>query len=379
MVVRPKWWGGVAFSSLVFFGLTGQASSRVLAVASGSETCREVAADTPSRVLERRVLFLGFADETPKRLQDLAHNGIGGFFIMGSRSNAASLRKLQAQLVAIDAGTSSGSLRPFVAVDEEGGRVQRLKVLGALPSARAMGGLSPAGIAALASAHSAKMHALVPTGGINMDFAPDVDLDDRTSGIIADRSFSSSPKKAWTAAKAFANGLATNGILPVYKHFPGHGSASGDSHKLLPTTPPLSELEKHDLLPFKSAITANPAGLVVMMGHLVVPGLTAANTPASWSPAAYEYLRVTLGLNGMVVTDDLAMSALAAETSYARRAIRALSAGADMVLISTTVSIEKTLDELDVEAAHNPAFREALIAANQHVRAYGCSKLGLAS
>ena len=109
MLFRPKRLSAVVVSSLVVVGLAGPlaASSRdrtVAAVGDVANACTDVAVDTSSRVLERRVMFLGFADETPARLRDLAHNGIGGFFIMGSRANAASLPKLKAQLAGIDAG-----------------------------------------------------------------------------------------------------------------------------------------------------------------------------------------------------------------------------------------------------------------------------------
>jgi beta-N-acetylhexosaminidase len=179
-----------------------------------------------------------------------------------------------------------------------------------------------------------------------MDFAPVLDLDDRDNGVIADRSFSKDPKLAWAGAKAFADGLIAAGLTPVFKHFPGHGSASGDSHKALVTTPPIAELRKADLVPFGEAI--NSGAQVMMMGHLLVPGLTTGNTPTTWTPAAYQELR-RMGFAGVVMTDDLGMGALSVEKTIGARASRAVAAGADMVLFATTNGAEQILDTLEAD------------------------------
>jgi beta-N-acetylhexosaminidase len=329
----------------------------------------------PVREQLRRVLFLGFTNETPTRLKQLSAAGIGGFFVAGQRSTAADLAALTAQLDAIEEGRSSRRVGgPFIAIDEEGGRVQRLKALGALPDARTMGTMKPADVTALVSEHAKKMRALSKAGGINMDFAPVLDLDGRSSGVIATRSFSTDPEKAVTAASAFAAGLESNGITPVYKHFPGHGRASGDSHQLLPSTPPLSELEKSDLIPFKRVIDATPRQRVFMMGHLGVKGLsTNDSTPTTWSPKAYAYLRTTLGFKGLIITDDLGMGALKAVPTVAGRASLALIAGADLVLYSTTAGAEKVLDDLEAEATRSSALRSAIARAATNIRSYSCS------
>ena len=305
------------------------------------------------RAAARQLLMLGFIDETDARLKALAQNGIGGFFVMGSRRSADAIKKAKTQIAAIRAGASSENLtEPFIGVDDEGGRVQRFVGLGALPSARELGARPADDIRAIAKNHAKKLRSL----GLNMDFAPVLDLDDRDNGIIADRSFSKDPKQAWTAAQAFARGLTDAGIRPVYKHFPGHGSANGDSHQGLVTTAPITELRKADVLPFKDAI--RNGAQFMMMGHLLVPGLTSGTTPTTWTPAAYYELR-TMGFSGVIFTDDLGMGALSAENSVARRASRAINAGADMVLYATTIGAEQLLNGLvaDIESGKLPRAR----------------------
>ncbi|EUA43047.1 glycosyl hydrolase family 3 N terminal domain protein [Mycobacterium xenopi 3993] len=119
------------------------------------------------------------------------------------------------------------------------------------------------------------------TLGITVDFAPVVDVSDAPADtVIGDRSFGSDPAVVTAYAGAYARGLRDAGLLPVLKHFPGHGHGSGDSHTGAVTTPPLSELQRDDLVPYRTLVTANPVG--VMIGHMQVPGLT-GDQPASLS------------------------------------------------------------------------------------------------
>jgi beta-N-acetylhexosaminidase len=358
-------------------GVSAIAAVRGRVLTAPSTSCAEANPQPTGadRQLLRSLLFLGFADEAPQRLALLAKSGVGGFFIMGSRSSATSIKRLKTQLAAIDSGANANpASRPFVAVDEEGGRVQRLKALGILPSARAMGLLSPAAITKLASDHAAKLKSLVgdPTRGITMDFAPVLDLDSSAGGIIANRSFSADPAKAWQSANAFAEGLRAMGIVPVFKHFPGHGHATGDSHKLLPSTPPLVELLQSDLLPFKEMI-ASPGDHVVMVGHLLVDGLSDdATTPTSMSTKTYTFLRDELHFRGLVLTDDLGMGALAAIPQLSDRVAKAISAGADMALVATTIGIETVLDQLQAQMRKDQTLRAGVIRANRNIQTFRC-------
>ncbi len=342
MITRNAWTSRVARTVIVSALMILPVTQSSDANAETLRTCAPAASLT-NRAAARQLLMLGFTDETDARLNLLARNGIGGFFVMGSRRSQSSIKRAKAQIAAIRSGIATAKLTdPFIAVDDEGGRVQRLTGLGTLPSARELGAQPAADIRAIAKTHANKLR----TVGLNMDFAPVLDLDDRDNGVIADRSFSKDPKVAWTGAKAFADGLTDAGLTPVFKHFPGHGSANGDSHKGLVTTPPIAELRKLDLLPFADAIKSGAK--VMMMGHLLVPGLTNGTTPTTWTPGAYAELR-RMGFTGVIMTDDLGMGALSVEKTVARRASRAIAAGADMVLFATTNGAEQILDGLEAD------------------------------
>src|SRR5699024_2961522 len=123
--------------------------------------------------------------------------------------------------------------------------------------------------------------------GVTVDFAPSLDVSEQPDGaVIGDRSFSPDPARVVSYARAFATGLQDAGVTPVFKHFPGHGRSSGDSHHQSVTVPPLDQLVPHDLHPFAELAETSGAGM--MLGHQQVPGLTGVDRPASLSPAAYR-------------------------------------------------------------------------------------------
>ncbi len=170
------------------------------------------------------------------------------------------------------------------------------------------------------------------------------------NGPIGDRSYSGDPQSVIRNAGAFADGLRDGGVLPALKHFPGHGSASGDPHTAIVTTPPLAKLERKDLIPYETLIHAGP--VAVMVGHLDVPGLTESGTPASLSPAAYRYLRRKLGFDGLAVTDDLGtMKAITTRRSTVEAVVAALVAGADLAIIGPADSYDAVLARLDAASA----------------------------
>ena len=151
----------------------------------------------------------------------------------------------------------STALPLAVSVDEEGGRVARLsKLIGPAPSARELASKhTPDEVYGMALDRGHRMRGL----GITVDFAPDVDVTDAPDDtVIGDRSFSSDPAKVTEYAAAYARGLRDASVLPVIKHFPGHGHGSGDSHTGGVVTPPLSALQTDDLVPYRTLVTAAP-------------------------------------------------------------------------------------------------------------------------
>lgn len=241
-----------------------------------------------------------------------------------------------------------GPLPLAVSVDEEGGRVARLSsLIGSLPSARVLAKThTPDEVYQIALEHGRKMRGL----GITVDFAPVVDVTAAADDtVIGDRSFSSDPAVVTTYAGAFARGLRDAGLLPVLKHFPGHGHGSGDSHTGGVTTPPLADLQANDLVPYRTL--AGEAPVAVMIGHLQVPGLT-GDVPASLSPAAVGLLRSGgyggPGFDGPIFSDDLSsMAAIADRYGVAEAVLRSLQAGVDVALWVTTSEVPAVLDRLE--------------------------------
>ncbi|OBK20981.1 beta-glucosidase [Mycobacterium asiaticum] len=238
-----------------------------------------------------------------------------------------------------------------VGVDEEGGRVSRLRTLldgGRGPTAKEMAlTMTTQQVHDLELARGRKMKEL----GITVDFAPVVDVTDAPDDtVIGDRSFGSDPAKVTEYGGAYAQGLRDAGLLPVLKHFPGHGHGSGDSHTGGVTTPPLGELIANDLLPYRTLLAANP--VAVMIGHMQVPGLTGSD-PASLSKAAVDLLRTGTGyggppFNGPIFSDDLSsMAAISDRFGVTEAVLKSLQAGVDIALWVTTKEVPAVLDRLE--------------------------------
>lgn len=268
---------------------------------------------------------------------------VGGLFVGGDDTRLLAGGALQDLRAASPTGL-------VVAIDEEGGRVQRLERLdGEVPSAREMAGsLSPAEVTALARRRARVMRA----HGVTVDLAPVVDVSAQADDtVIGDRSWSDDPAEVVAYAGAYADGLLAEGVTPVLKHFPGHGSASGDTHEGAATTPPLDVLRGRDLVPYAELLPRLGPRVAVMLGHLDVPGLTEAGTPSSLSPATVSLLRDEYRFGGVVMTDDLsAMEAVTARFGVGEAAVRALAAGVDMVLLSST-DVDGLLDHLEAAVA----------------------------
>nr|ABP42909.1 Beta-N-acetylhexosaminidase [Mycolicibacterium gilvum PYR-GCK] len=243
---------------------------------------------------------------------------------------------------------NAGLLPLAVSVDEEGGRVSRLSgLIGPQPSARVLAQTkTPDEVRAIARDRGAKMRNL----GITVDFAPVVDVSDAPDNtVIGDRSFGADPTTVTDYAGAYAQGLRDAGVLPVLKHFPGHGSGSGDSHVGSVVAPSLEQLQASDLVPYRTLAAQAPVG--VMVGHVEVPGLTGSD-PASLSPQAYGLLRSGgyggPPFGGVVFTDDLSgMQAISDRLGVAEAVLRALQAGADVALWLSTGEVPAVLDRLE--------------------------------
>ncbi|QPG88791.1 glycoside hydrolase family 3 N-terminal domain-containing protein [Rhodococcus qingshengii] len=284
---------------------------------------------------------------TDDALSIVQNEEIGGIFV-GSWTDQSMLTNREVPQVA-----SASKLPLMVTIDEEGGRVSRVAdILGPDPSARET--------AQTMTVEQTYQMALergrgLKDLGITVNYAPDVDVSSQPDdSVIGDRSYSDDPQTVVAYAGAYAQGMRDAGIFPVIKHFPGHGSASGDSHRGKVTTPPLQDLIASDLIPFREL---SGTGVGVMMGHLEVPGLTEPGTPASISPAAVALLRDGVGygaapFTGPVFTDDLSgMQAITDRYDIADAVQAALVAGVDQALWLTTDDVPRVLDHLEQAVA----------------------------
>jgi beta-N-acetylhexosaminidase len=276
--------------------------------------------------------------------------GIGGIFLGGNDT---------ALLVddRLDAVRKAAKVPVAVSVDEEGGRVQRVDELdGAVPSARVMARtMTVAQVHKLARDRGAALRAR----GVTVDFAPVVDVTTQPDDdVIGDRSFGADAAAVTRYAGAFAQGLVESGVLPVVKHFPGHGHATGDSHVTAVSSPPLAQLRKVDLVPYRQLLATTKAA--VMVGHMAVPGLT-AGVPATLSPATYRLLRGEFSFDGVAITDDLGgMQAVSGRYPLPKAVLAALTAGADVAFWSSGEQYaDEVLDTLEAAVANKslPAAR----------------------
>ena len=223
----------------------------------------------------------------------------------------------------------------LVAVDQEGGRVQRFKRdffnLAPLSQIGTIYMHDPAAALVYAEQHAWMMASELRAIGVDFSFAPVIDLFNPNSEVIGDRAIHNEPVVVAEIACRYLASLRSCGMVGVAKHFPGHGGVSEDSHICLPTDDrPFSELQGTDLLPYKKLIAANLEA--IMMAHIMFPAIDTeiASLSEEWIS---QRLRQELRFDGIVFSDDLMMEGAAIGGSYTERARRALGAGCDVLLV----------------------------------------------
>jgi beta-N-acetylhexosaminidase len=223
----------------------------------------------------------------------------------------------------------------LVAVDHEGGRVQRFREgFSAVPPMRRLGteyDQDPDNALEIARLTGWLIASELRAAGVDLCFAPCVDLDRGVSEVIGDRAFHADPDAVAVLAAAFCSGLRSAGMAAVAKHFPGHGAVLADSHEKLPVDRREYSDILDDMRPYERLI-ANRRIAAVMLAHVVYPQVD--KLPAGFSTLwIRQQLRAQLGFDGAVFCDDLSMKATASFGSMPERARRALDAGCDMVLV----------------------------------------------
>ncbi|MFQ5482236.1 MAG: beta-N-acetylhexosaminidase [Nitrospinaceae bacterium] len=279
-----------------------------------------------------------------------------GGVILFSRNyeNPGQLQSLIQDLQAVAAESSPG--RPlFISVDQEGGKVARLTdPFTAFPEAQCLG---RAGSADLARRLGQALGRELAAVGVNMDYAPVLDVNSNPENpVIGSRAFSADPLRTAVLGVAFMDGLQQAGVIPVGKHFPGHGDTTTDSHLELPcVAKDADSLEQVELAPFAAAVKH---GLQVMMtAHVVYPAWD-PEAPATFSPAILDsLLRRRMGFDGIILSDDLEMKAVDKNLEFETLPRRGVAAGLDVFLLCNNPEKVKHLHRIlteDVEAGRIP-------------------------
>lgn len=271
----------------------------------------------------------GFALTDAERVR-LLHPGVGGVILF--KRNYESPAQLAALCQEIHALRSPHLL---IGVDHEGGRVQRFREgFTPVPPMRAIGQVwnaHPQQARRLARDAGYIIGAELRAAGVDFSFAPVLDLDYGNSGVIGDRAFHRNPQAVTDLAHSLVLGLQEAGMSAVGKHFPGHGYVAADSHLAIPVDERcLTDIEFADLLPFRQMIDMGLAG--VMPAHVIYPKVDAQ--PAGFSHKwLTEILRGQLSFEGVIFSDDLVMEGASVAGDIRQRAVAALQAGCDMVLV----------------------------------------------
>lgn len=332
--------------------------------------CALVRPGQPGPELRRmagQMLLVGFRGAEPLDaegrplaiLRQIPEQGLGGVILFDRDArtgqtgrNVASPEQLRRLTAALSSAAREAGLPPlFLAVDQEGGRVQRLKSAYGFPDTPPAAELCPEGDPAPALAAGEAIGRTLRAAGLNLDFAPVCDVNVNPENPVIGgigRSFSGDPARVAACAGAFARGLRSHGVLTAAKHFPGHGSSRDDSHQGF--TDVSETWSDAELAPFAALLRENLADMV-MTAHVFNRRLDPA-LPATLSERTITgLLRQRLGFGGVVVTDDLQMRAVAAHYGFKAALRLAVLAGADVLLIGNNLDYDedvaaKALDAL---------------------------------
>jgi beta-N-acetylhexosaminidase len=291
--------------------------------------------------LAGQLLVVGFdGDRPPPDLARALRSGERAGVILFRRNLSDGLRGLQALqgLCGELSALSPPDLPTLIAIDEEGGRVARLRPPAlALPPMRRLADLGDLELVERVGRVLGRELACL---GLTLDFAPVVDVDTNPDNpVIGDRAFSDDPARVVAYAGAFSRGLRAGGVQTCLKHFPGHGDTLEDSHLALPKVVHARErLERIEFRPFRELVGLADS---MMTAHVIYASLD-PHRPATLSPLIVrDVLRRELGFEGVLFSDDLEMQAIAGHLSVERSAVEALSAGCDLLLICSRAEAQE--------------------------------------
>ncbi len=311
--------------------------------------------------LAASLLVVGFpGQEVPAETGALVDRGISGaIFFKSNIGEPAEIASLTAEL-------KTRAARPFLlCLDQEGGRVARLREgFTRVPPMRQVGA---GGDAALAEAIGRILGEECRAVGFDLDFAPVVDVDSNPlNPVIGDRSFGRRAALCGKLGAAMARGIQSAGVAACAKHFPGHGDTTQDSHETLPRLPhDLARLREVELPPFQALARAGVASM--MTAHVVFEALDPA-LPATLSSKALGLLREEIGFQGVLVSDDLEMGAIAERWPVGEAAVQAVLAGCDLLLVCHRADRQvEAIDALRRAAEQDDRIRDRLFEAANRV------------
>ena len=299
------------------------------------------------------MLVIGVAgtELTAQERDWLQHDACAGVILF--KRNVAS----RAQIADLAAAIREAAPRPqLVCVDQEGGRVQRfVDGYTALPPLAGFGvqfRTDPEAALAQARAHARRMAEEVRSSGVDLSFAPVVDVG-HGNLAIGDRAFSDDPQIVAALTRAYVEGMHEAGMAATLKHFPGHGSVREDTHvDQAVDRRSLEEIRAHDLVPFVAGIDAGADA--VMLAHVTYPQV--APEPAGYSPRWIEtILRGELGFRGVVFSDDIGMAAAFSAGGIKARVDAHLDAGCDVVLVCHPELVAESLAAVEGRALNTMA------------------------
>lgn len=308
---------------------------------------------------------VGFHGTSPSpEVLELIRRGVYGVVLFARNvENAEQVAELVAEL-------KRAAGRPLlVSIDQEGGRVARLRAAHGFTELPPMRALGLTGDAGLAFEVGALLGRELRAAGIDQDYAPVVDVDTNPRNpVIGDRSFGREAPEVARMGVALARGLASAGIAACAKHFPGHGDTNQDSHRALPALPhDLARLNAVELVPFRALAAAGVAS--VMTAHVVFGALD-PGLPATLSQAAIGLLRHECGYSGCVISDDLEMKAVAEHFPLEEAVPLALGAGVDALLVCHSADVQHRAIDIACAAAESGRLsRERLAGSRQRVSA----------
>lgn len=291
------------------------------------------------------MFMVGFPGPTPNaELRELLRKGAFGVILF--KRNIVDLSQLSSLIAEIRSYTT----RPVaIAVDQEGGRVARLRgaPFAPIPPMRQIG---EQGTEALAEQVGRLLAYELSAVGFNWNFAPVLDVDTNPlNPVIGDRSFHRDPQRVAALGVVLARGMEAGGIASCAKHFPGHGDTSQDSHLTLPRLPhDMERLRNVELVPFRAYASAGLAS--VMTAHVLFEAVD-ADLPATMSPKVLrEILREELGFKGVIVSDDLEMKAIADRFTMEEATTVGALAGVDLFLICEHAEMQQRAIEALIHA-----------------------------